>query len=84
MMALFAKADLLQEMPPWMGGGDMIRSVTFERTIYAPAPAKFEAGTPDIAGAIVDRLVASTAASAGPHCAAIAFISRSSVITTPS
>ena len=49
---LWARAELLQEMPPWQGGGDMIRSVTFERTIYAPAPAKFEAGTPNIAGAI--------------------------------
>ena len=49
---LWARAALLQDMPPWMGGGDMIRSVTFERTIYAPAPAKFEAGTPHIAGAI--------------------------------
>jgi cysteine desulfurase/selenocysteine lyase len=49
---LWARPELLEEMPPWMGGGDMIRSVTFERTIYAPAPAKFEAGTPNIAGAI--------------------------------
>ena len=49
---LWARGALLEEMPPWMGGGDMIRSVTFERTIYAPPPAKFEAGTPNIAGAI--------------------------------
>ncbi len=49
---LWARPELLDEMPPWMGGGDMIRSVTFERTIYAPPPAKFEAGTPNIAGAI--------------------------------
>ncbi|MFN8176943.1 MAG: cysteine desulfurase [bacterium] len=49
---LWARAALLEEMPPWMGGGDMIRSVTFERTLYAPPPAKFEAGTPNIAGAI--------------------------------
>ncbi len=49
---LWAKAELLDAMPPWMGGGDMIRSVTFERTLYAPPPAKFEAGTPHIAGAI--------------------------------
>src|ERR1700753_977019 len=39
-------------MPPFMGGGDMIESVTFERTTYAGLPNKFEAGTPDIAGAI--------------------------------
>ena len=39
-------------MPPWQGGGDMILSVTFEKTIYNALPYKFEAGTPDIAGAI--------------------------------
>jgi cysteine desulfurase/selenocysteine lyase len=49
---LFGKLDLLEAMPPWQGGGDMIMSVTFEKTTYAPPPAKFEAGTPDISGAI--------------------------------
>ncbi|MCC6464268.1 MAG: cysteine desulfurase [Planctomycetes bacterium] len=49
---LWGKADLLEAMPPWQGGGDMIRSVSFEKTEYAPAPAKFEAGTPHIAGGI--------------------------------
>jgi cysteine desulfurase/selenocysteine lyase len=39
-------------MPPYQGGGDMIRAVTFEKTTYAPIPAKFEAGTPHIAGAV--------------------------------
>jgi len=39
-------------MPPWQGGGDMIRSVTFEKTEYADPPTKFEAGTPHIAGAV--------------------------------
>jgi len=39
-------------MPPYQGGGDMIRSVTFEKTIYAKPPAKFEAGTPNISGGI--------------------------------
>jgi cysteine desulfurase/selenocysteine lyase len=39
-------------MPPWQGGGDMILSVTFEKTLYAQVPAKFEAGTPHISGAI--------------------------------
>jgi cysteine desulfurase/selenocysteine lyase len=39
-------------MPPWQGGGDMIRSVTFEKTTYNDLPYKFEAGTPDIAGVI--------------------------------
>jgi cysteine desulfurase/selenocysteine lyase len=50
--ALYGKAGLLEEMPPYQGGGDMIRAVTFEKTTYAPIPAKFEAGTPHIAGAV--------------------------------
>ncbi len=49
---LYGKARHLDAMPPYQGGGDMIRSVTFEKTSYAPPPAKFEAGTPHIAGAI--------------------------------
>ncbi len=50
--ALYGKKELLDAMPPYQGGGEMIRSVTFEKTEYAPAPARFEAGTPNIAGAI--------------------------------
>ncbi len=50
--ALYGKAELLQAMPPWQGGGDMIRSVTFEKTEYNELPWKFEAGTPHIIGAI--------------------------------
>jgi cysteine desulfurase / selenocysteine lyase len=50
--ALYAKAPLLDAMPPYQGGGDMISSVTFERTLYNVPPYKFEAGTPNIAGAI--------------------------------
>jgi cysteine desulfurase/selenocysteine lyase len=49
---LYGKAALLEAMPPYQGGGDMIRSVTFAKTTYAPIPAKFEAGTPDIAGVV--------------------------------
>jgi cysteine desulfurase/selenocysteine lyase len=49
---LYGKERLLEAMPPWQGGGDMILSVTFEKTTYAPPPAKFEAGTPHIQGAI--------------------------------
>jgi len=49
---LYGKRDLLEAMPPYQGGGDMIRSVTFEKTLYNDLPHKFEAGTPDIAGAI--------------------------------
>jgi cysteine desulfurase/selenocysteine lyase len=49
---LYGKATLLDRMPPYQGGGDMIRSVTFEKTEYNELPYKFEAGTPNIAGAI--------------------------------
>ena len=49
---LYGKAALLDAMPPYQGGGDMISSVTFEKTTYNELPYKFEAGTPDIAGAI--------------------------------
>jgi cysteine desulfurase/selenocysteine lyase len=49
---LYGKAALLAAMPPWQGGGDMIRSVTFERTEYNELPWKFEAGTPHFAGAV--------------------------------
>ncbi len=50
--ALYGKAALLEQMPPWQGGGHMIRDVTFEKTVYQSAPEKFEAGTPDIAGVV--------------------------------
>jgi cysteine desulfurase/selenocysteine lyase len=49
---LYGRASLLEAMPPYQGGGDMISSVTFERTLYNVVPHKFEAGTPNIAGAI--------------------------------
>jgi cysteine desulfurase/selenocysteine lyase len=49
---LYGKAALLEAMPPYQGGGDMIRSVTFEKTTYNDLPYKFEAGTPNIAGGI--------------------------------
>lgn len=49
---LYGKAELLQSMPPYQGGGDMISQVTFEKTVYQVIPYKFEAGTPNIAGAI--------------------------------
>jgi len=49
---LYGKASLLDAMPPYQGGGDMIRSVTFEKTLYNVLPYKFEAGTPNIAGGI--------------------------------
>jgi cysteine desulfurase/selenocysteine lyase len=49
---LYGREALLQDMPPWQGGGDMIKAVTFEKTLYNDLPHKFEAGTPNIAGAI--------------------------------
>ncbi|WP_435260535.1 SufS family cysteine desulfurase [Streptomyces sp. 1222.5] len=62
--ALYAKEHLLESMPPWQGGGSMIDTVTFDHTTYASPPAKFEAGTGHLAGAVglataleyVDRL----------------------------
>ncbi len=50
--ALWARQEILDAMPPWQGGGSMIDRVTFERTTYAPAPTRFEAGTPAIVEAI--------------------------------
>jgi cysteine desulfurase/selenocysteine lyase len=49
---LYAKAELLRAMPPFMGGGDMIAEVTLERSIWAEPPARFEAGTPPIVEAV--------------------------------
>ena len=50
--AVYVKEELLEIMPPWQGGGNMIRNVTFEETTYAESPAKFEAGTPNVADAV--------------------------------
>jgi cysteine desulfurase/selenocysteine lyase len=50
--ALYAKLEHLQNMPPYQGGGEMIKSVTFEKTTYNDVPHRFEAGTPNIAGAV--------------------------------
>ena len=49
---LYGKSSLLEAMPPYHGGGEMIHTVSFEKTTYAGLPHKFEAGTPDIAGAV--------------------------------
>jgi cysteine desulfurase / selenocysteine lyase len=49
---LYGKAELLESMPPYQGGGDMISAVSFEKTVYNALPHKFEAGTPNIAGTI--------------------------------
>ncbi len=50
--ALWAREEILEDMPPWQGGGEMISKVTFEETVYNELPAKFEAGTPNIAGGV--------------------------------
>ena len=50
--ALYGRAELLDAMPPYQGGGEMIRSVTYEKTLYNVLPAKFEAGTQNIAGSV--------------------------------
>src|SRR6267143_2144074 len=50
--ALWGRLELLQKMPPWHGGGEMIVSVTYERATYKQPPHKYEAGTPNIAGAV--------------------------------
>jgi cysteine desulfurase/selenocysteine lyase len=49
---LYGKEKWLEEMPPYQGGGDMILSVTFEKTVFNALPYKFEAGTPNVEGAI--------------------------------
>lgn len=50
--AVYGKADLLEQLPPWRGGGNMIADVTFERTVYQGVPNRFEAGTGNIADAV--------------------------------
>ncbi|HUR24861.1 MAG TPA: cysteine desulfurase [Candidatus Thermoplasmatota archaeon] len=69
---LYGRRALLEKMPPWQGGGDMIRYVSFEKSTYNDLPYKFEAGTPDIAGAIglgaaVDYLTAIGLANVAAH-----------------
>jgi cysteine desulfurase/selenocysteine lyase len=70
--ALWGKREHLEAMPPWQGGGDMILSVTFEKTVFNEIPYKFEAGTPNIAGAVglgaaVDWLSSLDLAGAAAH-----------------
>ena len=69
---LYGKAKLLEAMPPYQGGGDMIKSVTFEKTEYADLPNKFEAGTPNIAGVVgfgaaIDYVTSIGLANTAPH-----------------
>jgi cysteine desulfurase / selenocysteine lyase len=75
--ALYGRMEMLKSIPPWHGGGEMIVSVTYERATYKQPPARFEAGTPNIAGAVglgaaVDYIEAIGRASIFEHDAAIA------------
>lgn len=79
--ALWARAGILEAMPPWHGGGAMIDRVTFERTTYAPPPARFEAGTPAIVEAIglaaaIDYVQAIGLEAIGAHEMALAATAR--------
>jgi cysteine desulfurase/selenocysteine lyase len=79
--ALWAKADILSAMAPWQGGGSMIDRVTFARTTWAPAPQRFEAGTPAIVeaiafGAAVDYLTATGLAAIHAHEARLVALAR--------
>jgi cysteine desulfurase/selenocysteine lyase len=70
--ALWGRRELLDEMDPYQGGGEMIRSVSFEKTVFDDVPHKFEAGTPDICGAIalgvaVDYLLGLDVEAVGRH-----------------
>jgi cysteine desulfurase/selenocysteine lyase len=73
---LWGRGELLEAMPPWQGGGSMIDRVTFERTTYAPAPTRFEAGTPAIVEALalhaaIDFVEAQGLAAIAAHEAAL-------------
>ena len=68
--ALYGRYDLLDAMPPWQGGGDMIRTVSFERPTFAETPQKFEAGTPNIAGSIAMAEAIKYVQGAGLDCIA--------------
>jgi len=68
--ALWGRAELLEQMPPWQGGGEMIETVSFQGSTWAPPPAKFEAGTPNIAGAVGFGVAAEWMAELGPQAIA--------------
>jgi len=83
---LWARAELLEAMPPWQGGGAMIDRVTFEKTTYAPPPARFEAGTPHVVGVIglhaaIDYVEAIGLAAIATHEAALVRETRDALST---
>ena len=73
---VYGKPDVLAQMPPWQGGGNMIADVTFEKTIYQPPPSRFEAGTGNIADAVGPRR--------GDRLCRVASAARSSTATSMS
>ncbi len=86
--AVYGRRELLEELPPYQGGGDMIRTVTFEKTTYAPPPAKFEAGTPNIVGAIamgtaIDYLAGVDRAAVARHEADLLRLATDAVSSLP-
>jgi len=85
---LWGRESLLDRMPPWQGGGDMISSVTLEHVSYNTLPAKFEAGTPDIAGVIglgaaIEYLGGIDVAAAAAHETALARYAEESLARFP-
>ncbi len=86
--ALYGRAELLNAMPPWHGGGEMILSVNYEKSTYKQAPHRFEAGTPNIAdavglGAAVDYLESIGRAAIFEHDAALAAYAQEGLATLP-
>ncbi|MFQ5460110.1 MAG: aminotransferase class V-fold PLP-dependent enzyme, partial [Anaerolineae bacterium] len=86
--ALYARRPWLDRLPPYQGGGEMIRSVTFEATEYAAPPSKFEAGTPNIAGAVglgaaVDYLANLDRAGAAAHEARLLTLATTGLLDRP-
>ena len=85
---LFGRRELLDQMPPYQGGGGMIDSVSFEGTTYAPVPARFEAGTPHISGAIglaaaIDYMVSVGPAGAHRHEAELLSLAKAELERLP-
>ncbi len=86
--ALYGRAELLNAMPPWHGGGEMILSVTYEKSTYKQAPHRFEAGTPNIAdavglGAAIDYLEAIGRTAIFDHDAALAAYAQEGLASLP-
>jgi cysteine desulfurase/selenocysteine lyase len=86
--ALYGRAELLNAMPPWHGGGEMILSVTYEKSTYKQSPQRFEAGTPNIAdavglGAAIDYIESIGRGAIFEHDAALAAYAQEGLVTLP-